>query len=129
MELTLILSISVLGLLFAAYLIRDVLRRDTGTPKMREISDAIKAGAEAFLSRQNRTIIYLAIALAASSTSCTRSSARTIEHDPASPGRSRPLDDTLVHPRRGLLGGRRVHGHVGGDPRQHPHGGRAPRKT
>jgi K(+)-stimulated pyrophosphate-energized sodium pump len=64
MELTLILSISVLGLLFAAYLIRDVLGRDTGTPKMREISDAIKAGAEAFLSRQYRTIIYLAIALA-----------------------------------------------------------------
>jgi K(+)-stimulated pyrophosphate-energized sodium pump len=64
MELTLILSISVLGLLFAAYLIRDVLRRDTGTAKMREISDAIKAGAEAFLSRQYRTIIYLSIALA-----------------------------------------------------------------
>ncbi len=64
MELTLILSISVLGLLFAAYLIRDVLRRDTGTAKMREISDAIKAGAEAFLSRQYRTIVYLSIALA-----------------------------------------------------------------
>ena len=37
------------GLLFALYLVRDVMRRDTGTPKMREISDAIKAGAEAFL--------------------------------------------------------------------------------
>jgi len=64
MELTLILGISVLGLLFAVYLIRDVLRRDTGTPQMREISDAIKAGAEAFLRRQYRTIIYLAVALA-----------------------------------------------------------------
>jgi K(+)-stimulated pyrophosphate-energized sodium pump len=32
---------------------------------MREISDAIKSGAEAFLRRQNRTIVYLAIALAA----------------------------------------------------------------
>jgi K(+)-stimulated pyrophosphate-energized sodium pump len=31
---------------------------------MREISDAIKTGAEAFLRRQNRTIIYLAVALA-----------------------------------------------------------------
>jgi K(+)-stimulated pyrophosphate-energized sodium pump len=65
MELQLILAISVLGLLFAVYLIRDVLKRDTGTDKMREISDAIKAGAEAFLRRQNKTIIYLAIALAA----------------------------------------------------------------
>jgi len=65
MELNLILGISVVGLLFALYLIRDVMKRDTGTPKMREISDAIRAGAEAFLRRQNRTIIYLAFALAA----------------------------------------------------------------
>jgi K(+)-stimulated pyrophosphate-energized sodium pump len=65
MEMNIILGISLLGLLFAVYLIRDVLRRDTGTAKMREISDAIKSGAEAFLRRQYRTIIYLAIALAA----------------------------------------------------------------
>jgi len=65
MELNIILGISLLGLLFAVYLIRDVMRRDTGTAKMREISDAIKSGAEAFLRRQYRTIIYLAIALAA----------------------------------------------------------------
>ena len=65
MEMNIILGISLLGLLFAVYLIRDVMRRDTGTAKMREISDAIKSGAEAFLRRQYRTIIYLAIALAA----------------------------------------------------------------
>jgi K(+)-stimulated pyrophosphate-energized sodium pump len=64
MELTLIMGISVLGLLFALYLMRNVLKRDTGTEKMREISDAIKSGAEAFLRRQYRTIIYLAVALA-----------------------------------------------------------------
>ena len=65
MELYLIFGISVLGLLFALYLMRDVLRRDVGTERMREISDAIKLGAEAFLRRQNRTIAVLAIALAA----------------------------------------------------------------
>ena len=64
MELNLILGISVFGLLFAVYLIRNVLRRDTGNPRMHEISDAIKSGAEAFLRRQNRTILYLAFALA-----------------------------------------------------------------
>ncbi len=64
MELMLILGISVLGLLFALYLMSNVLRRDTGTEKMREISDAIKAGAEAFMRRQYRTIIYFAVALA-----------------------------------------------------------------
>ncbi len=64
MELSLIISISLLGLLFALYLIQNVMKRDTGTPQMREISDAIKAGAEAFLRRQNRTIAYLAVALA-----------------------------------------------------------------
>ncbi len=63
MELTLILGISILGLLFALYLIKDVMRRDTGNAKMQEISNAIKQGAEAFLRRQNKTIIYLALAL------------------------------------------------------------------
>ena len=86
MELNLILLASVIGLLFALYLVRDVLKRDTGTPKMREISDAIKSGAEAFLRRQNRTIIYLAFALA-----CLiyilYAFIRTpnLEHDPAGP--------------------------------------------
>ena len=65
MELTLVLGISCIGLLFALWLMRNVLQRDTGTSKMREISDAIKAGAEAFLRRQNRTILYLAATLAA----------------------------------------------------------------
>ncbi len=65
MELQLIFSFSIIGLLFAVYLIRNVLKRETGSSKMREISDAIKAGAEAFLRRQYRTIIYLAVALAA----------------------------------------------------------------
>ncbi|MGE5430657.1 MAG: sodium-translocating pyrophosphatase [Syntrophomonadaceae bacterium] len=65
MEANLILAISILGLLFAAYLTRYVLKQDTGTARMQEISNAIKLGAEAFLRRQNRTIIYLAIALAA----------------------------------------------------------------
>ncbi|MGE5498877.1 MAG: sodium-translocating pyrophosphatase [Syntrophothermus sp.] len=65
MEANLILAISIVGLLFAVYLTRYVLKQDTGTEKMQEISNAIKIGAEAFLKRQNTTIIYLAIALAA----------------------------------------------------------------
>jgi K(+)-stimulated pyrophosphate-energized sodium pump len=65
MELQFIFGFSILGLLFAWYLIGNVLKRDTGTDKMREISDAIKSGAEAFLKRQYITIIYLAVALAA----------------------------------------------------------------
>jgi len=64
MELGLIIGISILGLLFAVYLIRDILRRETGTERMQEISNAIKQGAEAFLRRQNRTIALLALALA-----------------------------------------------------------------
>jgi K(+)-stimulated pyrophosphate-energized sodium pump len=65
MELSLIFGISILGLLFAVYLILDVLKRDTGSAKMQEISNAIKQGAEAFLRRQNRTILWLALCLAA----------------------------------------------------------------
>jgi len=61
----LVVGISVLSLLAAILLARYVLRQDTGTDRMREISDAIKEGAEAFLRRQNKTIIMLAAALAA----------------------------------------------------------------
>jgi len=63
-ELGLILAISLLGLAFAGYLIKWVLARDTGTPAMREVSDAIKSGAEAFLRRQNRTIGTIAAGVA-----------------------------------------------------------------
>ncbi|MBI3586042.1 MAG: sodium/proton-translocating pyrophosphatase, partial [Ignavibacteriales bacterium] len=84
MELNLILGISVVGLLFAVYLIRDVLKRDTGTKAMQEIADAIKAGAEAFLRRQNRTIAYLAVALAAIIYILYAFVRAHNEHDPAS---------------------------------------------
>jgi K(+)-stimulated pyrophosphate-energized sodium pump len=61
----LVIAISLFSLLFALYLARYVLWHDMGTDKMQEISNAIKEGAEAFLSRQNRTIISLAAVLAA----------------------------------------------------------------
>ncbi|MCC6129803.1 MAG: sodium-translocating pyrophosphatase [Acidobacteria bacterium] len=62
--LPLILGISALALGVAVYLTKWVLAKETGTPEMRKISDAIKEGAEAFLSRQNRTISLLAVVLA-----------------------------------------------------------------
>jgi K(+)-stimulated pyrophosphate-energized sodium pump len=60
----LVITISCLSLLFAVYLARYVLRHDMGTDKMQEISNAIKEGAEAFLSRQNWTIILFSSVLA-----------------------------------------------------------------
>jgi H(+)-translocating pyrophosphatase len=65
LALPLIFVFSVGSLFVAGYLIFWVLKRDTGTPAMREISNAIKEGAEAFLRRQNRTILLLAAVLAA----------------------------------------------------------------
>src|SRR5690348_12858361 len=60
-----VIAISCLSLVFAVFLARYVIRRDAGTAQMQEISNAIKEGAEAFLSRQNRTIISLSAVLAA----------------------------------------------------------------
>src|SRR3984893_8369212 len=53
-----------LGLLFALFLARSVLAYDSGTPEMRVISNAIREGAEAFMSRQYATIAALAVVLA-----------------------------------------------------------------
>lgn len=65
MEFGLIIGISIAAILFAIFLASNVLKRDTGTPEMQRISNAIKEGAEAFLARQNKTIALLAVALAA----------------------------------------------------------------
>ncbi len=54
------LGTSVFGLIVAALLARWVLRQKMGEEKMIKIHLAIKEGAEAFLRRQNQTIIMLA---------------------------------------------------------------------
>ncbi len=52
------------AILFALYLIRDVLGRDKGTPAMQDIADRIVEGANAFLKRQYITIAGLALVAA-----------------------------------------------------------------
>ncbi len=51
----------VFALIFAVFLIRDILRRDTGTPEMERIGDMILEGALAFLRRQYTTIGIIAV--------------------------------------------------------------------
>jgi K(+)-stimulated pyrophosphate-energized sodium pump len=58
------LGVGVLALVAAFILARIVLAGDTGTAEMRVISDAIREGAEAFLSRQYRSIGIMAAVLA-----------------------------------------------------------------
>jgi len=58
------LAIALLSLAAAAALAKHVISRDTGSPQMQKISDAIKQGAEAFMARQNRTILMLSLAVA-----------------------------------------------------------------
>ncbi|MBI2872766.1 MAG: sodium-translocating pyrophosphatase [Chloroflexi bacterium] len=53
------------AILFAVYLIRDVLRKDRGSEPMRDVADRIAEGAVAFMKRQYRTIGLLAILAAA----------------------------------------------------------------
>jgi len=62
---TLVWIIGILALVFAAWLARNVLSQDTGTPKMRETAEAIRVGANAFLRRQYLTIGIMSIVLAA----------------------------------------------------------------
>ena len=57
-----ILVVSLIALVFAYYLVREVLAAPEGTPKMREIARAIQVGASAYLRRQFSTLgIFLAI--------------------------------------------------------------------
>ncbi|MGD9934200.1 MAG: sodium/proton-translocating pyrophosphatase, partial [Dehalococcoidia bacterium] len=52
---------SAAAVLFAVWLAYDVLKRDKGTASMQEIAEIILEGANAFLSRQYRTIGVLAL--------------------------------------------------------------------
>ncbi len=46
------LGVSIIGLIFVIWQIRNVLAQDTGTDRMREIAAAIQEGASAFLNRE-----------------------------------------------------------------------------
>ncbi len=56
-----VFAVSALSLGVAAYVVRWILSQDSGTERMKEISNAIKIGAEAYLGRQYRTISVIAI--------------------------------------------------------------------
>src|SRR5947209_5541914 len=55
---------AILAIVVGFYLVRGVLAADQGTPKMREIADAIQEGAMAYLRRQFRTIAMIVVPLA-----------------------------------------------------------------
>ena len=58
------LAAGVIGILAGLNLMRSVLAADQGSAKMREIATAIQEGAEAFLSRQFKTILVIVVPLA-----------------------------------------------------------------
>src|SRR6478672_1869157 len=58
-----ILAISILALVFAAFLRRQVLAASEGTPEMREVAKAIQDGSSAYLSRQFRTVAAFGVVL------------------------------------------------------------------
>jgi K(+)-stimulated pyrophosphate-energized sodium pump len=58
-----VFGIALLGLAYAAFLRRQILREDTGTEKMQQVWGAIRDGADAYLRRQLRTILPLIVIL------------------------------------------------------------------
>ena len=109
-----ILGVSLVALLFAWYLVREVFAAPEGTDKMKEIAKAIQEGASAYLSRQFRTVGVFLIVLA-------------VVHllRPAGAEGRGPLGDLdparplgRVHPGRGVLGDHGLHRHVARRPRE-----------
>jgi K(+)-stimulated pyrophosphate-energized sodium pump len=58
-----VLGIALLGLLYAIYLRREILAEDKGTEKMQEVWEAIRQGANAYLTKQLRTILPFIVVL------------------------------------------------------------------
>jgi len=58
-----VFGVAILGLLYAVFLRRQIIREETGTPKMKEVWTAISDGADAYLTRQLRSILPLIVIL------------------------------------------------------------------
>ena len=58
-----VVGIAMLGLLYAIFLRRQILREDKGTPQMQEVWNAIREGAEAYLRSQLKSILPLILIL------------------------------------------------------------------
>lgn len=58
-----VIAVAFISLVYAYWLWRDTVRRDKGTPKMQEIWEAIKTGANVYLGQQLRTILPVLIVL------------------------------------------------------------------
>ncbi|VVB99318.1 K(+)-stimulated pyrophosphate-energized sodium pump [uncultured archaeon] len=55
--------LALVGIAYGAYVALSIFRRSEGSQKMKDISGAIREGADAYLSRQFKTIIMFAIVL------------------------------------------------------------------
>ncbi len=60
-----VLAIAFAGLVYALLLVKQVSSADTGTPKMRAVADAVREGANAYLSAQFRRISLLIVIITA----------------------------------------------------------------
>jgi K(+)-stimulated pyrophosphate-energized sodium pump len=114
--LALIFGTGVLALLAAVFLLSNVLKRSTGSDAMRAISDAIKEGAEAFMRRQNMTILLLAGSLAVLLFVVYGVVRTPNQHDPCGDrARICNVDDGFVCTWRAVLACLRLHRNVDGD--------------
>jgi K(+)-stimulated pyrophosphate-energized sodium pump len=63
MTVAVVAGVALLALVVAAFLVREVLSADEGTPKMQEIALAVQEGASAYLNRQFKTLsVFAALA-------------------------------------------------------------------
>ncbi len=61
----LVLGSGLFAVMFAGFLIWQVLKKDAGNPRMREISSAVRQGSTAYLNRQYKTLLPIVVVLAA----------------------------------------------------------------
>lgn len=59
-----ILLIAIVSLIYTFYLARSVLKKDKGTEEMQKVSLAIQRGAEAYLKKQLKTVVYVSVLVA-----------------------------------------------------------------
>ncbi len=58
-----VLGVAILGLLYAGFLVGQILREKRGTDKMIQVAQAIQSGSNAYLIQQFKAILFLVLLL------------------------------------------------------------------
>jgi K(+)-stimulated pyrophosphate-energized sodium pump len=96
-SLFIVLGVSILGLLYAFFLVSQINKANRGTAKMQEVAGAIRDGAQAYLARQRNALIPLIVIVTIVLVVAAFLSHGAEATTPRPPGLTEPMPASVYH--------------------------------